>query len=63
MQIHLSYRFENLEVASLRSKCDVFIGLEWLKITKFQKRITKYVCDKVTKRSREILELVEKEIV
>lgn len=63
MQVRLSYRFENCQAARAGSKCDIFLGVEWIKSTKFRKRITKEVCQKLTERSREILELVAKEFL
>ncbi|KAJ8484148.1 hypothetical protein OPV22_016633 [Ensete ventricosum] len=38
------------------SNCDVWIGVEWLRSTKLQKRITRNVCEKLAKRSKEMLE-------
>ncbi|CAL9122364.1 unnamed protein product, partial [Musa textilis] len=53
--------FERRPVVFWASKCDVWIGVEWIKSTKLQKRIIKNVCEKLAERSKDILELVEKE--
>ncbi|CAL9187349.1 unnamed protein product [Musa hybrid cultivar] len=60
-RVHLSYRFESRPAVFSASKCDVWIGVEWIKSTKLQKRITRNVCEKLAERWKEILELVEKE--
>ena len=57
----MSYRFESRPAVFSASKCDVWIGVEWIKSTKLQKRITRNVCEKLAERWKEILELVEKE--
>ena len=42
-------------------KCDVYIGIVWLRNTIFESRITRNIIDKFTNRSEEILQLVERE--
>ncbi|KAG6389245.1 hypothetical protein SASPL_150709 [Salvia splendens] len=42
-------------------KCDVYIGIVWLRNTIFESRITRNIIDKFTSRSEEILQLVERE--
>ncbi|KAL1533004.1 C2 and GRAM domain-containing protein [Salvia divinorum] len=42
-------------------KCDVYIGIVWLRNTIFESRITRNIIGKFTNRSEEILQLVERE--
>ncbi|RZS08527.1 hypothetical protein BHM03_00039511 [Ensete ventricosum] len=53
-----SFQFRWLEPPAVfpASNCDVWIGVEWLRSTKLQKRITRNVCEKLAKRSKEMLE-------
>lgn len=44
------------------SRCEVYVGIEWLKSSKFQKRIARNICDKLANRAKEVLEVAGKEI-
>ncbi|KAJ3675278.1 hypothetical protein LUZ60_004320 [Juncus effusus] len=63
-RIHLRYEMIRVQsdLAPI-SECDVFVGVEWLKSTKFKKKIVKNICVKLTQRSKEIFELAETELV
>ncbi|KAI5014654.1 hypothetical protein ZWY2020_056044 [Hordeum vulgare] len=43
-------------------RCEVLVGIEWLKSSKFQKRIARNICDKLAHRAKEVLEVAGKEI-
>ncbi|KAJ4756336.1 C2 and GRAM domain-containing protein [Rhynchospora pubera] len=62
-KVHLKYEIQCLEADfSSTSQCHVYVGVEWLKKTKFKKRITKNIFDKLAHRSKEIFELAEREL-
>ncbi|KAJ1696674.1 hypothetical protein LUZ63_005186 [Rhynchospora breviuscula] len=62
-KVHLKYEIQCLEAdLSSTSQCHVYVGIEWLKKTKFKKRITKNIFDKLAHRSKEIFELAEREL-
>ncbi|XP_008777790.2 C2 and GRAM domain-containing protein At5g50170 [Phoenix dactylifera] len=62
-RVHLRYKIETLLHVSSTSRCDVFVGIEWIRSTKFQKQITRNVCDKLAHRSKDIFELAERELL
>ncbi|OAY68676.1 C2 and GRAM domain-containing protein, partial [Ananas comosus] len=61
-RVRLRYDIQSRITESWRSQCDVFVGIEWLRSTKFQQRITRNICDKLAHRAKEIFELAEREI-
>ena len=63
MQVHFRYQIEKSGFAHNACKCDVYMGITWLKSTKFQHRIARNIVDKFTDRTREIFVLVEREIL
>ncbi|KAL5544117.1 hypothetical protein UlMin_007901 [Ulmus minor] len=60
-RVHFRYQIERSLLAQNACKCDVYIGITWLKSTKFQQRITQNITVKFTNRSKEIFALVERE--
>nr|CAD1836416.1 unnamed protein product [Ananas comosus var. bracteatus] len=62
-RVRLRYDIQSRITESWRSQCDVFVGIEWLRSTKFQQRITRNICDKLAHRAKEIFELAEREIL
>lgn len=62
-RVHLSYHFGCLSSAKDACKCDVYLGILWLKDCKFQQRIVKNVNEKFACRLKTIFELVTKEIL
>ncbi|KAK3037534.1 hypothetical protein RJ639_030342 [Escallonia herrerae] len=62
-RVQFRYRIENSTLAHSACKCDVYIGVEWLKSSKFQQRVTQNIIQKFTNRLKEIFELVEREIL
>lgn len=63
-RVHFKYQFENCILSPSSScKCAVYVGVTWLKTTKFQHRITRNITEKFTHRLKEIFELVEREIL
>ncbi|XP_030495656.2 C2 and GRAM domain-containing protein At5g50170 [Cannabis sativa] len=62
-RVHFRYQIEKSVIAQNVSKCDVDMGITWLKSTKFQQRITQNITDTFRKRFKEIFSLVEKEIL
>ncbi|CAI9112733.1 OLC1v1013221C3 [Oldenlandia corymbosa var. corymbosa] len=60
-RVQLRYQLENSGLARGVCLYDVYIGVTWLKSTKFEERVTRNVVQKLTKWSRELLELIEKE--
>ncbi|XP_062169870.1 C2 and GRAM domain-containing protein At5g50170 [Alnus glutinosa] len=61
--VHFRYQIEKSDLADNACKCDAYIGVTWLKSTKFQQRITRNVTEKLTHRLKEIFEVVEREIL
>ncbi|TVU15599.1 hypothetical protein EJB05_39129, partial [Eragrostis curvula] len=61
-RVHLRYNVQSVasEVASCRS--EILVGIEWLKSSKFQKRIARNICEKLAHRAKEVLEAAGKEI-
>ncbi|OVA20611.1 C2 calcium-dependent membrane targeting [Macleaya cordata] len=62
-RVHLKYQIEVVHSASTACQCDVYLGIAWVKSTKFQQRITRNITDKFSHRLKEIFELVEREIL
>lgn len=62
LQVHFRYQ-NKANFANNTCKCNIFIRIIWLKMTKFQQRLTHNIIDKFTRRMKEIFELAEKEIM
>jgi hypothetical protein len=65
LQVHLRYDIRSVAVAASEPascRCEVLVGIEWLKSSKFQKRIARNICDKLAHRAKEVLEVAGKEI-
>ncbi|XP_021292585.1 C2 and GRAM domain-containing protein At5g50170 isoform X2 [Herrania umbratica] len=62
-RVHFMYQIEKSGLAHNACKCDAYIGITWLKSTKFQQRITRNITEKFIHRLKEIFELVEREIL
>ncbi|XP_059657972.1 C2 and GRAM domain-containing protein At5g50170 [Cornus florida] len=62
-RVQFRYNIENSALDPCSCKCDVYIGVMWLKSTKFQQRITRNITEKLTNRLKEIFELAEREIL
>ncbi|KAL3642319.1 hypothetical protein CASFOL_013134 [Castilleja foliolosa] len=62
-RVQFKYRIEQSSFTHSSCKCDVYIGVVWLRSTKFDSRITRNVIGEFTNRSKEILQLVEREIL
>ncbi|KAF8408305.1 hypothetical protein HHK36_007453 [Tetracentron sinense] len=62
-QVHFRYQIETPTSVSNACQCDVYVGIAWLKSTKFQQRITRNIAEKFTYRLKEIFELVKREIL
>ncbi|XP_027167160.1 C2 and GRAM domain-containing protein At5g50170 [Coffea eugenioides] len=62
-RVQLKYELENSALAQGTCKCDAYVGVAWLKSTKFEERITRNVVRKFTQWSKEVLQLVEREIL
>lgn len=63
MQVHLRYQIERSALAHNACKCDVYLGIVWLKSSEFQQRITRNITEKFTNRLREIFEMIQREIL
>lgn len=63
LQIHLRYEIEKSSLGYKACKCVVLVEIRWLKCTNFQQRITRNIKEKFTDRIKEIIGLVEKEIL
>ncbi|XP_015068094.1 C2 and GRAM domain-containing protein At5g50170 isoform X1 [Solanum pennellii] len=62
-RVQFRYQIESSTSVHNSCKCDVSVGVMWLKNTKFEQRITRNVIGKFTTRVKDILELVEREIL
>ncbi|KAF7127666.1 hypothetical protein RHSIM_Rhsim11G0055300 [Rhododendron simsii] len=63
-RVYFRYQLESLVLAARNScKCDIYVGVMWLKSSKFEQRITRNIIEKLTHRLKHILELVEREIL
>ncbi|KAI4296073.1 hypothetical protein L6164_036062 [Bauhinia variegata] len=61
--LHLRYQVEDLPSKTKGCKVQVFFGVEWLKSTKHQKRITKNILKNLHERLKVTFSLVEKEFL
>ncbi|KAM3368057.1 hypothetical protein ACQJBY_016548 [Aegilops geniculata] len=66
-RVHLKYNVRRVassepEPPAPSCRCEVLVGIEWLKSSKFQKRIARNICDKLAHRAKEVLEVAGKEI-
>lgn len=61
VQVQFRHQIERSSFMCNACKCDVYIGIVWLRNTIFESRITRNIIDKFTSRSEEILQLVERE--
>lgn len=61
-RVHLRYDIRSVASEPASSRCEVYVGIEWLKSSKFQKRIARNICDKLANRAKEVLEVAGKEI-
>ncbi|KAK7350649.1 hypothetical protein VNO77_09496 [Canavalia gladiata] len=61
--IHFRYEIDKSSLGDCACKCDVYIGVIWLKCSKFQQRINRNITAKFNIRLKEIFELVQKEIL
>ncbi|CAL0309151.1 unnamed protein product [Lupinus luteus] len=61
--IHLRYQIEDLPAKAKGCKVQVFFGMEWLKSTKHQKRITKNILQKLQGRLKLTFSIAEKELL
>ncbi|KAK7302138.1 hypothetical protein RJT34_13018 [Clitoria ternatea] len=61
--IHFRYEIEKSVLGDCACKCDAYIGIMWLKSSKFQQRINRNITAKFNLRLKEIFELLQKEIL
>ncbi|KAF3436933.1 hypothetical protein FNV43_RR19686 [Rhamnella rubrinervis] len=61
-RVHFRYQFKP-NLAHNTCKCNIFIRIIWLKITKFQQRLAHNIIDKFTRRMRDVFGLAEEEIL
>uniref|UniRef100_A0ACD5V6U0 Uncharacterized protein n=1 Tax=Avena sativa TaxID=4498 RepID=A0ACD5V6U0_AVESA len=61
-RVHLRYDIRGVATEPASCRCEVLVGIEWLKSSKFQKRIARNICDKLAHRAKEVLEVAGKEI-
>ncbi|CAI8590491.1 unnamed protein product [Vicia faba] len=61
--IHLRYQIEDLPAKAKGCRVSVFFGIEWLKNTKNQKRITKNILQNLQERLKVTFSLAEKELL
>ncbi|CAM0904185.1 unnamed protein product [Alopecurus aequalis] len=61
-RVHLRYDIRSVASEPRSCRCEVLVGIEWLKSSKFQKRIARNICDKLAHRAKEVLEVAGKEI-
>lgn len=62
-QLHLRYQVEDLPPKAKGCKVQVLFGIEWLKSTKHQKRITKNILQNLQERLKVTFTLAEKELI
>ncbi|KAK6148308.1 hypothetical protein DH2020_019220 [Rehmannia glutinosa] len=62
-RVQFRYQIEKSSFTHNCCKCDIFIGVMWLRSNKFESRITRNIIGKFTNRLEEILQLVEREIL
>lgn len=63
IQVQFRYHIEKSSFTHNSCKCDIYLGLMWLRNTKFEPRITKNIMSKFTHRLEEIFQLVEREVL
>nr|CAB3487380.1 unnamed protein product [Digitaria exilis] len=61
-RVHLRYNVQSITTEAPSSRCEILVGIEWLKSSKFQKRIARNICEKLAHRANEVLEVAGKEI-
>ncbi|KAK6123570.1 hypothetical protein DH2020_042691 [Rehmannia glutinosa] len=61
--VQFRYQIEKSSFTHNCCKCDIYIGVMWLRSNKFESRITRNIIGKFTNRLEEILQLVEREIL
>ena len=61
-QVHLRYNVQSVTSEAQSCRCEILVGIEWLKSSKFQKRIARNICEKLAHRAKEVLEVAGKEI-
>ncbi|KAJ1271520.1 hypothetical protein BS78_06G133700 [Paspalum vaginatum] len=62
-RVHLRHNVQSVTSSEAPgSRCEVLVGIEWLKSSKFQKRIARNICEKLAQRAKEVLEVAGKEI-
>ncbi|CAN6249052.1 unnamed protein product [Urochloa humidicola] len=61
-RVHLRYNVQSVTSEAPSSRCEILVGIEWLKSSKFQKRIARNICEKLAHRAKEVLEVAGKEI-
>ncbi|XP_051136740.1 C2 and GRAM domain-containing protein At5g50170 isoform X2 [Andrographis paniculata] len=62
-QVQFRYQIEKSSFTHNCCKCDIYIGVMWLRSTNFESRIARNVIAKFTHWSQEVLQLVEREIL
>lgn len=63
VQVQFRHHIEKSSFTHNSCRCDVYIGIMWLRNSMFESRITKNIIDKFTHRSEEILQLLEREVL
>ncbi|XP_019185031.1 PREDICTED: C2 and GRAM domain-containing protein At5g50170 [Ipomoea nil] len=61
-QVQLRYKVESCSAARNSCRCDVYVGVMWLKNTKLEDRITKNIVRKFSQRVKEMIEFVGREV-
>ncbi|KAL5216770.1 hypothetical protein ABZP36_008171 [Zizania latifolia] len=61
-RVHLMHNIRSVKSGAASSQCEILVGIEWLKSSKFQKRIARNICEKLAHRAKEVLEAAGKEI-
>ncbi|XP_031491799.1 C2 and GRAM domain-containing protein At1g03370 isoform X1 [Nymphaea colorata] len=61
--LHLRYQVENVPSRSKACNVQVYLGIQWLKSTKQQKRISKNIEAKLTEHLKEIFVIAQKEFL
>ncbi|KAL6493499.1 hypothetical protein OROGR_032278 [Orobanche gracilis] len=62
-RVQFKYRFKKASFTHNSCKCDIYVGVMWLRSNKFESRITRNIIGKFTNRLEEILQSVEREIL
>ncbi|KAK3144478.1 hypothetical protein QOZ80_4AG0313590 [Eleusine coracana subsp. coracana] len=61
-RVHLRYNVQSVASEPASCRCEILVGIEWLKSSMFQKKIVKNICEKLAHRAKEVLEAAGKEI-